>query len=651
MPSALVAASLSEHYERRTAELNRELSGLDARGDRISSQRGILALTGLLGVVVGLIWSLPVWAWALVGAVWLAFGGLVIRHAFLATERGLVEERAKVVAAGLRRMRGEPEPDDPYRPKLPDPHGARFRSADHPNASDLDLFGEHSLFVAVSRAETAVGEETLASWLKQPATVEGVRARQEAARELLENPVLLEDLAVLARRAESRGRAEEPLAVWGEAPAEMPVPGASGASIEKRRALVLLARVLVPLTAALFLSRSLLAEQSRWLALAYVPALLGQLAILASLYGPIARMVTFVSSRESPFGRFRAVFARVEACELKSPELTRIVATLRGTEATASSELARLERVVGFADLRHNTLIHILFNLAFLYDVWVAIALERWRQRSGKKARKWLSALGELEALASIATYAGEHPDYAWPEVDDGPARIVAEELGHPLLGAAVCVKNDLDLPAPGRALLVTGSNMSGKSTYLRSTGLCAVMALAGLPVCAKRAAVSRLETWTSMRIQDALDRGMSHFYAELVRLKAIVDAAQSGKKVLFLLDEILHGTNSHERSIGARGVVLDLVSRGAIGSVSTHDFALVAIAEESGGRVRTVHFSDHIENDKMVFDYRLKEGVVETTNAIRLMKVVGIDVEFADDGSRSGGGRLPEEPAPNDPS
>lgn len=625
-----MADTLSDHYERRTEELKASLATFDKRSDVISSRRGILALAGLLGVVGGLVWSLPVWGWGVVGVVWLAFGGLVLQHALLATERSLVEERSKVVAAGVRRMRGEPEPEDPYRPKLPDPHGARFSTGEHPNASDLDLFGENSLFVAVSRAETAVGEETLASWLKEPASVEAVRARQEAARELLENPLLLEDLAVLARRAESRGRSEEPLAVWGEAPSVMPVPGATGPEIGKRRVLVLVARLLVPLTIALFSARSLLAAQNRWLALAYVAPLLVQLAILASMYGPIARMVTFVSSRESPFGRFRAVFARVEGCELKSPLLRRIVETLRGTEANASSELAKLERVVGFADLRHNTLIHLTFNLVLLYDVWVALALERWRQRSGKKARKWLAALGELEALASIATYAGEHPAYAWPEVDDGPARIVAEELGHPLLPATSCVKNSLDLPEPGRALLVTGSNMSGKSTYLRSTGLCAVMALAGLPVCAKRAEVARVETWTSMRIQDALDRGMSHFYAELVRLKAIVDAAQKGKKVLFLLDEILHGTNSHERSIGARGVVLDLVSRGAIGAVSTHDFALVSIAAESGGRVRTVHFSDHIEDGKMVFDYRLKEGVVETTNAIRLMKSVGIDVEFA---------------------
>lgn len=626
-----MAATLLDHYERRKTELEKSLAELDAKSDMISSRRGILALTAAAGIIYGLVRQLPLWGWGIVGVVGVAFGALVVRHAFLASDRALVEERLKVVAAGVRRIRGEPEPDDPFRPKLPDPHGARFASGEHPNSGDLDLFGPSSLFVTVSRAETAVGEETLAGWLKEPAAVDVVRARQEAAKELLGDPVLLEDLAVLARRAESRGRAEEPLAVWGEAPAVMPVAGATGPDLPMRKILVFCGRLTVPLTLGLYFASSSLAAHSKWLGLAYAVPLVLQLVILGSLYGAIARMVTFVSSREAPFGRFRAVFERVESCKMEAPLLRRIVEVLRVDGAPASAELARLERVVGFADLRHNGLIHFAANLFLLYDVWVALALERWRQRSGKKARKWLAALGELEALASIATYAGEQERLAWPEVDDGPARITAEELGHPLLPASSCVRNDLELPEPGRAFLVTGSNMSGKSTYLRSMGLCAVMALAGLPVCARRASVSRMETWTSMRIQDALDRGMSHFYAELVRLKAIVDAAQKGKKVLFLLDEILHGTNSHERSIGARGVVLDLVARGAVGAVSTHDFALVAIAEESGGRVRTVHFSDRIEDGKMLFDYRLREGVVETTNAIRLMKSVGIDVAFVE--------------------
>ncbi|HTJ84578.1 MAG TPA: DNA mismatch repair protein MutS, partial [Polyangiaceae bacterium] len=431
------------------------------------------------------------------------------------------------------------------------------------------------------------------------------------------------------RKSGSRGRTDEPLSVWGEAPAELPTSAAAKPPASSRRGFVLAARALVPLTAVLFLGRPWLVLVHPRASLAWLVPFIAQMLVLGLLYGPIARMVSVVSSREAPFGRFRAVFARVEGLTPKSARLVKIVAALRGDGAPASVEIARLERIVGFADLRHNTLVHLVVNFAFLYDVWVALALERWRGRSGRRARGWITALGELEALASIATYAGEHPAFSWPEVDDGEAHLDAEALGHPLIAANKRVVNDASLPSPGRAFLVTGSNMSGKSTFLRSLGLATVMAFAGLPICATRLRVARVETWTSMRVGDALDQGMSHFMAELVRLKSVVVAAQAGKKVLFLLDEILHGTNSRERTIGARGVVMDLVRHGAIGGVSTHDFALVSIADESDGKVQTVHFSDRIEGGAMLFDYTLKRGVVQSTNAIRLMKVVGIDVAY----------------------
>jgi len=610
-------------------ELERLIAAAKAESDRFSTRRGLTVLVLLPFIVFGLVRGMPLWAWIAPGALACFFAWLVFAHARVATEVGIVEERLRIVRAGLRRARGEAKEADPRKAKLADPHGARFLKADHPYAGDLDLFAENGLFAAVSRAETAVGEEALAKWLTETAPVEEVVARQEAARELLEDPLLLEDLAVLSRKSGSRGRSDEPLSVWGEAPAELPTGPTAKPPASSRTGLVLAARVLVPLTAALFLARPWLAGLHRVGAFAWLVPFILQLLVLGLLYGPIARMVEVVSSREVPFGRFRTVFARVEGLTPKSPRLEKIVAALRGDGAPASDEIARLERIVSFADLRHNTLVHLVANFAFLYDVWVALGLERWRARSGRRARRWVAALGELEALASLATYAGEHPDFAWPELDDGDAHLDAEALGHPLISASKRVTNDASLPAPGRAFLVTGSNMSGKSTFLRSLGLASVMAFAGLPVCAKRLRIARLETWTSMRVGDALDQGMSHFMAELVRLKSVVVCAQQGKKVLFLLDEILHGTNSRERTIGARGVVMDLVRHGAIGGVSTHDFALVSIADESDGKVETVHFSDRIENGEMLFDYTLKRGVVQSTNAIRLMKVVGIDVAY----------------------
>jgi hypothetical protein len=610
-----VQQGLGAHYETRLRELGKLQASQEGRSNAFSSRRGLTMLVALGLAVANVVLGWPLWGIVALSVAGALFVALVVGHAFVLSDKALIEDRAAWIRAGQARMAGRPDERAPSK-KNPDPFGKRFEKADHENASDLDLFGEHSLFRALSRAETSVGEETLASYLLRAAPAAEVERRQEAAKELLLTPVFLEDLAVFARRAESRGRAEEPLAVWGEAPAELPLPGVNNGAPPSRATLILAARILVPLTIALFFAKSYLAG-------------------VAPLLRHADRMVTFVSSRESPLGRFRKVFELIEAQErLESPLLSRVVKTLTsgGQEGAlaASREIAKLERIVGFADLRHNAIVHMVVNAVFLYDVWVALALERWRHRAGKRTRKWLAAVGECEALASIATYAGENPDFAWPVVSDGAPGLSAEGLGHPLIAREKRVVNDASLSQGGeRAMLITGSNMSGKSTYLRSIGLCAVMAGAGLPVCAKSAAVSTMKTWTSMRIGDALDRGMSHFYAELVRLKAIVASAQAGDAVLFLLDEILHGTNSHERSIGARGVVLDLVRRGAVGGVSTHDFALVAIADERGGRVKKVHFSDSMEDGKMVFDYRLKPGVVESTNAIRLMRHLGIDVEY----------------------
>lgn len=592
----------------------------------------MLAAIGVL--IANLFLGWPTWGIAALSGLGVLFTVLVVLHAFVVSEKVLLGERVDYVKAGQARLAGTEEAEGsegstPKRRKGADPHGKRFELPNHENAGDLDLFGEHSLFRLVSRAETSIGEEVLAGYLLKPASASTVRLRQEAAKELLLTPTLLEDLAIFARRAESKGRASEPLAVWGEAPSELPVTGAANVPAA-RSTLVLLARVLVPTTLVLLALRGVLAGVHPLLGYAAGVTFVAQIATLVALYGPVSRMVTFVSSREAPLGKFRRVFALLEGQkEFESPLLKERVAALKSKAAPASAEIAALERIVGFADLRHNAIVHMLVNALFLYDLWVALALERWRVRAGKRTRAWLNALGEIEALSSVATFAGENPSYAWPEVADGAPRLRAEGLGHPLISRDKRVTNDADLSSERRALLITGSNMSGKSTYLRSLGLAAVMAGAGLPVCGRSASLTLMTTWTSMRIGDALDRGMSHFYAELVRLKAIVDAAQSGAPVLFLLDEILHGTNSHERSIGARGVVQDLISRGAIGGVSTHDFALVKIADESKGLVSKVHFSDHIEAGKMVFDYKLKDGVVESTNAIRLMKVLGIDVDY----------------------
>jgi hypothetical protein len=626
----------------REAALRLAKEALDDTGATLSRGRGALALAilGLGGW--GATQGLSTIGWAVEGALVAAFAGLVARHARVASNRAEAEERHAIVRARLERMGSvEPASELPARAKKRDRSGARFASATHAYSGDLDLFGPSSLFVAVSRAETPVGEATLARWLSEPADCNEIAARQEAARELAADPVLLEDLAFLGRSARAAEGDEEPLAAWGAAPRELPLGEGDPPGVADKRWIVAVLRVLVPSTLALLALRGVLSAVHPWLGYAWVASVAVQLALFGRV-GEVARgIVVRVSSREAPFGRHRRLLARIEAMDPRSAMLVRLRDALASGPEPASRGLERLERALTFADLRHNTLIHLVVSAFAAYDLWVALALERWRRDHGAQLGRWFSAVGELEALASVASYSAEHPDFAWPEVTDGPAHLEAEGLGHPLLPASERVTNVADLDAPGRALLVTGSNMSGKSTYLRALGLCAVMACAGLPVCARRARLSRLATWTSMRIGDALERKTSHFYAEITRLKDVVDATGEPARapVLFLLDEILHGTNSHERTLGARAVVRTLVRRGAIGAVSTHDFALVAIAEESEGRVRLVHFADRVEEGRMRFDYERKDGLAKTTNALRLMRLVGIPMPDGLDAERPDAG------------
>jgi DNA mismatch repair ATPase MutS len=260
-----------------------------------------------------------------------------------------------------------------------------------------------------------------------------------------------------------------------------------------------------------------------------------------------------------------------------------------------------------------------------MWGVHCALAVEAWRARHGASVGAWLTAVGELEALCSLAGFAWEHPADVYPELEESEPRFEAESLGHPLIPEARCVRNDVALGGATRVLIVSGSNMSGKSTLLRAVGTNAVLALAGAPVRASRLRLSRLSVGATLRIRDSLQEGTSRFYAELVRLRDLVRIAEGPVPLLFLLDEILHGTNSHDRRLGAAAVVSGLVERGAIGLVTTHDLALSAVADEPALHAANVHFEDRLEDGEMRFDYRMRPGVVQTSNALALMRSLGL--------------------------
>jgi DNA mismatch repair ATPase MutS len=263
-----------------------------------------------------------------------------------------------------------------------------------------------------------------------------------------------------------------------------------------------------------------------------------------------------------------------------------------------------------------------------MWDVHCAAALLQWRARAGRRLRGWLDVVGEVEALASLGAFAFEHPGFAWPELVSDPV-FEAFGLAHPLIAEDRRVGNDVKLGGAVRAWVVTGSNMSGKSTLLRAMGVNAVLAAAGAPVCARQMRIGPLRVATSMRVDDSLEGGISHFYAELLRLKRIVDRARAPDEaaVFFLLDEILHGTNSRERIVGAASIVRELLGHGAIGAVSTHDLGIAELERDLAGRIENVHFEEQVEGSTMSFDYVLRQGIVQSSNALRLMRALGLAV------------------------
>ncbi|HEX7086660.1 MAG TPA: hypothetical protein VF198_09875 [Vicinamibacterales bacterium] len=513
------------------------------------------------------------------------------------------------------------------------PTGERHLDPAHPYAADLDLFGRGSLFQLICTARLQAGEATLAGWLLQPASIEVIRARQQAIAELRPLLDLRERLALIGE-AVSSFLHPDTLAAWGAQP-----PLLEGRLPRIAAALLALANV-----AAL--------AGGFWLGLPVWPVLVTAAASIAfSLRWrrPVSHVLAAVNAPAGELRLLAQVLALIEATPFTAPALAALHARLAATGDTASHRIAQLTRLVDLLEARRNQ-VFAPVALVLLWGTQLAFAVEAWRRRSGRWLGEWVAVAGEFEALMSLAGYAYERPGDPFPELlgigaaapalqgsgkdetgGDVAACVDGAGLAHPLLPADRAVPNDVRLDASTRVLVVSGSNMSGKSTLLRTVGINTVLALCGAPVRARRLALTPLAVGATLRILDSLQEGRSRFFAEITRLKQIVDLAAGPLPVLFLLDELLSGTNSHDRRTGAAGIIRGLIDRGAIGLVTTHDLALAEMASDLGMHAVNVHFTDAFEGGEMRFDYRLRPGIVRTSNAVALMRSVGLDVEDAE--------------------
>jgi hypothetical protein len=506
--------------------------------------------------------------------------------------------------------------------------GERFRDPRHLYAGDLDLFGPASLFELLSIARTRAGEDTLAAWLTAPADVQEIRARQQATTDLTARLDLREAMSLAGSDVRAAVHTDN-LIAWAEAP-----PLLTSAWLRP---------VAVALTAIALITIAV------WIASGnpapFVVLVMVEIAVSAPLRARIARALHGADAAARDLDVLRVVLARIEEEQFEAPRLSslqrRLTPDAGGRPSIlASTSIHRLHWFVELHDWQHNAIFAVL-AAPLLWGTHTALAIESWRRSHGHQVGTWLRICGEFEALASFAAYRYEHPDDPFPELHDDNDRHAVFDgaaLGHPLIPAARMVRNDVrlgrrnegGLPAPD-LLVVSGSNMSGKSTLLRTVGINAVLALAGAPVRAARLRISPLRVAATLRIQDSLQEGRSRFYAEITRIRQIADLAIDCP-VLFLLDELLHGTNSHDRAVGAEGILRVLLERGAVGLITTHDLALTEVTQTLGPRAANVHFDDRFEDGAIAFDYVMKPGPVTRSNAIALMQAVGLDVSRESD-------------------
>ncbi len=589
-------------------------SSYDARRERWIAERSILErrfiLIGNWRLVLGILEAIVAWlvfgghllpTWALFVPP-VAFIALAIWHARVIRRRTLATRAIQFYDRGLARI------GDCWAGS--GSTGDQFKTPNHVYADDLDLFGRGSLFELISRARTTAGESVLAKWLLQPASRAEAQGRQEAIRELSNRVDLREEVALLGEDLHAEVNLEK-LTAWGAlAPIRFsPV----------QRLLALFLSIAGPMALIAFFGQAPL-----W------PLLVIIVCDLAYSRWSGKRVHQITSSVETPAAGLRVVgllLQRLSEETFVSPHLQSLHARLLVDGLPASRRIGQLQRWIDMLDSSD----HLLVRLVAPFVLWreqIAMAIEAWRQLNGRAISRWIGALAEIEALSSFGSLAYERPGWTFPTFVPGTKpHFEAEALQHPLLPSSRCVPNDVSLGAELRLLIVSGSNMSGKSTLLRAVGLNTVLGWAGAPVAARALSLSSLQVGASIRVNDSLQENRSRFFAEITRLRQIVDLSGHDTPGVFLLDELLSGTNSHDRRIGAAAIVSRLVASNAIGLITTHDLALAAIETELAAAASNVHFDDQMSGGEMHFDYRLRPGIVTRSNALELMRAIGLDV------------------------
>ncbi|MCF8012340.1 MAG: DNA mismatch repair protein MutS [Clostridiales bacterium] len=489
--------------------------------------------------------------------------------------------------------------------------GEQYIEPEHRYTADLNIFGQGSLFQFINAAASYLGERKLAKALSSPAVPGDIQQRQEAVKELGPRLDWRQHFQAVSMGSIKKSQNPEKLLAWAE-----------DRSLAASKRYYSLLRYVPLITLGLVILDVLgAAAHYFWI----IPFMV-QIIIVALTGGKANKAFSATDKMAEEIQSYYGLLSSIEEEDFHSLLLADLKGKLVTGARLPSRQIKNLFKIVERLNLRHSS-IHVVINILTLWDLHNLVKLERWKDLSGRYIRTWLDVIAEFEVVSSLAGMHHDHPEWAFPGVKMVSPEFEASELGHPLIRDGQRVCNDVSLPQPGTILLITGSNMSGKSTLLKTVGINLVLAYAGAPACAEKLDCSLMDIYTSMENSDSLEQNISTFYAELKRIKMVVDAVKTEKPVIFLIDEIFKGTNSGDRIFGARAVLRNISKYCSIGLVSTHDLELSELEKENQ-QIKNYHFTDEISGGEISFDYYLKPGVSQSTNAVALMKIIGLEVE-----------------------
>jgi hypothetical protein len=487
--------------------------------------------------------------------------------------------------------------------------GAAFLKDDHPYAADLDIFGRASIYQYINRTNTEQGNELLANWLSAPASTDQIIKRQNAARELAGMPNWRQELQAITH--------ESPVTIYAETTIEFWLKE-QNSFIHRKYWQVL--RYLVPLITISTLTAYIVDI------ITYPQFMLALVLFFLVAFSITKKVLPIYSRLNKIAGEVDTLAKSIKLIEgLKSTDP--LLNDLRSGTSNASTSIHRLHKIFARFDYRLNPLVYLPLNTFLLWDLQQVLQLEKWKEDNTQDVGTWFRTLAAFEALSSIGTLTFNHPNWSFPELNTVEPEFTAVGLGHPLIDPKKSVINSFSSRGKAKMSIITGSNMAGKSTFLRSVGVNMVLAGMGAPVYASSLKVSPLQVMSSMRVKDNLEESTSTFYAELKKLKGIIDAVKRKGPVFILLDEILRGTNSHDRHAGSSALIKQLIQEEATGIIATHDLELASLEKELPEAIHNFHFDVQVNGQELYFDYTLKTGICQSFNASILMRKIGIEL------------------------